>query len=370
MTMRDSPLRPTAALLIAVLALMVLPTSVAGAGQGVGNPKLSTSVQVVQASKVTDVTVTGVDYLVPPHAPGTDVFGGVYVFFGWVSDPVAFGPSTRNSQNNNGVMGVSFVYPGDGADPGTRDPGTGTMRMVSFTTGGESGNATAFHMDRDGNWTTKLRIYSSVFSTELPSGEVRTIDCLNLKSGQCGVFTIGAHGKSSATNEKFVPIRFTGTSPSSPPPAASVSPGGGSKKPAATGGGPVSTQTPAESSAGDAGTAGNGLTSSAGAVSPESGGTAGSGSGPARSGDSSEGVDDAVALGDVGSRRSDAAEGATRGAGSSDSSLETEVIAASVKSVSSDGASVPALVLGAVLLGVVAGAVVVVRRRRSAEVAS
>jgi LPXTG-motif cell wall-anchored protein len=221
----------------AVVLAAGLPTAPALAGQGSGDPRLAVSNATLPADRVSTVTVTGAGYLVPPHAPGVDVFGGVYLFFGWVADPDRFGPSVRNSDNNDGTFGVTYAYPGGGGDAGTRDDGSGTMRLISFTAGGESGAATGFHMDEDGDWSTTLRIFGSTFTSE-----GRSYDCQDV---QCGVFTIGAHGKASATNEKFTPITFTGTPPAGGAPGGSQ-PGdsGGQDDPAA--GGPGGTGDPGE----------------------------------------------------------------------------------------------------------------------------
>ncbi|MGE3621297.1 MAG: hypothetical protein AB7L84_12630 [Acidimicrobiia bacterium] len=219
---RRTGLAAGVALVMSLVALAGPAAPSAGAGQGGGNPVLQVSVTTAAADRVTDVTVTGLDYLVPPHAPGTPVFGGVYVFFGWVANPAAFGPSIKNSTSNDGTFGVTYAYPGSGGDPGTRDPGNGTMRLVSFTPNGESGEATDYHMDDQGNWTTQLRIYGSTFTYVYPvTGEQRTVDCRQV---QCGVFTIGAHGKTSATNEKFTPISFAGPAApvTIPPPVPST----------------------------------------------------------------------------------------------------------------------------------------------------
>ena len=189
----------------------------ADAGLGSGNPSLTASVTTVRSDGPTDVTVRGTDFLVPPHdCPNVDVFGGVYVMFGWVESGGPWGPSTRSSTSSNGVFGVTYAYPGEGGDANIRDDGTGRVRLVSFTGGGESGAATPFHMDCNGDWAATMTIHSPTFSYVLSSGEQRTIDCRNLASGRCGIFTIGAHGKASATNELFVPITFAATGPSEP----------------------------------------------------------------------------------------------------------------------------------------------------------
>lgn len=217
--------------LVAASAVAVAPP--VAAGQGTGESILEVSHPSVPADGVVTVTVTGTDYLVPPHAPGNDVFGGVYVFFGWVSDPVRFGPSIRTANSTDGNFGFTYVYPGEGGDASTRDEGDagGLMRLVSFTAGGESGESASTHMDRDGNWSTQMELRGSRFTYTVPgTGESRTVDC---QQTQCGIYTIGAHGKTSATNERFVPLTFTGTAdqapidvppPADPPPEAPPEP--------------------------------------------------------------------------------------------------------------------------------------------------
>jgi len=230
---------------LVVSAALLVPPALAGAGQGTGNPVLTVSPTKLTVGKSATVTVTGTDYLVPPHAPGVDVFGGVYLFFGWVRPGGPWGPSIRNSNNNDGVFGVTYSYRGDGGDGSTRDDGTGTMRFVSFTSGGLSGDATPFHMDDNGNWTATLVIPASTYQYTALGSVKRTVNCQQV---QCGVFTIGAHGKASATNEKFTPITFAaapvtpttrpGATPTTAPdgPPVTVAGGGQPTGPGTTGG--------------------------------------------------------------------------------------------------------------------------------------
>ena len=209
------------ALSFVVLVGVFVSTPVGNAGQGSGNPVLVVEPVTISPTGVTEVTVRGYDYLVPPHAPGTSVFGGVYVMFGWVANPNAFGPSLRNSNNNNGTFGVSYLYPGTGGDANLRDDGSGLVRLVSFTPGGESGGATDYHMDPEGNWVTHIKVFGSSFSGYDPrTGQTFNVDCLQV---QCGVMTIGAHGKISATNEKFTPINFRSTSTTTTPTTSTTS---------------------------------------------------------------------------------------------------------------------------------------------------
>lgn len=191
----------------ALAAALAVPLPAGAAVTDLANPVLTVTPDIAVApTGPTTVTVTGTDYLVPPHAPGSSVFGGVYVFFGWVDTSTTWGPSARNVDNTDGALGVTYLYPGAAGGASTRDAGSGT-RFVSFTPSGESGAAASSSMDRAGNWTATLTVPGASFTTALPSGATRTTNCLVLT---CGVYTIGAHGKVSATNEKFTPIEFGG----------------------------------------------------------------------------------------------------------------------------------------------------------------
>lgn len=183
----------------------------------------------VSATGVSTLSVTGSDYLVPPHACGANVFGGVYVFFGWVAPGPKWGPSWRGD-GYSGQFGTSYSYPGDGGVE-TRDDGSGVVRLVSFTNGGASGAETPFHMDPGGNFSTTITVRGAVYSwTDSSTGAASTIDCTAV---QCGVFTVGAHGKNSRTNERFTPIRFRtdAAAPNGTPGA--VAPGGAGAAPSA-----------------------------------------------------------------------------------------------------------------------------------------
>jgi hypothetical protein len=186
------------------------------------SPKLSLS-RTSLGAHASDVriTVTGQDYLVPPHAEGTDVFGGVYVFFGWVKPGGTWGPSNRNSHSNKGTFGVTYSYPGEQGDAGTRDGGDGAIRFVSFTDAGLSGDATPYHMDEDGNWTAHVTVPGPTYTYRDADGTKQRVDCREVT---CGVYTIGAHGKASATNEVFTPIRFASTRPEQPEPTRTAEP--------------------------------------------------------------------------------------------------------------------------------------------------
>ncbi len=226
-------------------------------------PTLTPSRTTIGENETANVTVTATNYLVPPHVCGTNVFGGVYLFFGWVKPGGQWGPSWRSSTSATGLFGQTYSYPGEGGGADTRDDGTGVVRLVSFTQGGESGDSTPFHMDGAGNWSADLTVRGSKFSfVDVVTGQSASVDCMVV---QCGVFTIGAHGKSSRTNEQFFPINFTNAQGVVVPPAAPQGGGaGGSANPPAAG--PIDGAPPADT--GDTGTpaAGGGGNDVAGAT--------------------------------------------------------------------------------------------------------
>jgi hypothetical protein len=205
-------------------------------------PTLTVSPNSVSASATSTVTVTATDYLVPPHTCGNNVFGGVYVVFGWVAPGGQWGPSWRSSTSSAGQFGTTYSYPGEGGGGDTRDDGSGVVRLVSFTNGGTSGTETPFHMDAVGNWTTTINVRGALFTwKDIGTGATNTVDC---RAVQCGVFTIGAHGKASRTNEVFTPITFRNEGPpptvasggvSATPPAAAGTAGSGGGAPGGTG---------------------------------------------------------------------------------------------------------------------------------------
>lgn len=202
--------------------LALAPAGGALAGQGTGNPKLATSPATLTGNGPWTVKVTGTDYLVPPYAEGATVAGGVYLFFGWVAtDKPKWGPSGRNASNGDGNFGVTYVYPGEAGGPpaGGQQGGSSATTMVAFTKNPDAAAEPAPFMDRNGNWTATVTVPGPTFTTALPSGENKTFDC---RTVTCGVYTIGAHGKVSATNEKFSPISFG--SGQQPPPNATPTP--------------------------------------------------------------------------------------------------------------------------------------------------
>ena len=197
-------------------------------------PRLAVGASTLPATGAATVTVTGTRYLTGRYVCGASKFGGVYVFFGWVQPGGQWGPSWRSATSSAGQFATTYTYPGEGGGGETRDDGSGTLRLVSFTPGGTSGNETPFHMDADGNWSTTLTVAGPVFTwKDLATGASQTVDC---RVVQCGIFTMGAHGIASRSNEQFVPVAFAaGSAGTSAPPATTPSNGSGG----AAGGAPV-----------------------------------------------------------------------------------------------------------------------------------
>jgi hypothetical protein len=315
-------------------------------GNAQAAPTLTVDRTTLDSAATTTVNITGTSYLLPPHVCGTQVPGGIYVFFGWVQPGGTWGPSHKSPTSTNGLFGYSYSYPGEGGGAETRDDGSGTVRLVSFTNAGESGSATDFHMDGAGNWSTSVVVRGSSYSfRNVVTGAQNTVDCLAV---QCGVFTIGAHGNASATNEQFTPINFTVAGGAPVVPVQGAAPGAGAGGSASGGGAAPS----------DAGTA---TGDASGAV----GGTANGGSGGAST-DGSTTTTVASEVGSIGEAGGDADIG--------DDAADDEVVdaenAASVQEFGSDGGGGGGAVIaiaGVVVLLAVIGGVVVVMRRRGAD---
>lgn len=139
----------------------------------------------------TTVTLSGSGFQYVPNAPG-----GIYIFFGAVSDPAtnAWAPS------QGGRSGTSFGYSGT----------DGSMLLAAFQ-GGTSADAANAVIGPDGSWTAQMTIPGSRFASSSgnphagQSVEGALIDCLQV---QCGIITIGAHGAVNANNESFTPVGF------------------------------------------------------------------------------------------------------------------------------------------------------------------
>nr|WP_157528868.1 hypothetical protein [Kibdelosporangium sp. MJ126-NF4]CEL20537.1 putative minor silk ampullate protein [Kibdelosporangium sp. MJ126-NF4]CTQ89448.1 putative minor silk ampullate protein [Kibdelosporangium sp. MJ126-NF4] len=141
--------------------------------------------------------------------------GGIYVFFGWVSDPA--GGAWRPSKG--GASGATFRYV---QDRETKD-NNGYQRFVAFPGSDTASSANGGLLNENGTWSTKLNIPGAKFKAADRSGGVAEVDCLKT---QCGVITVGAHGVVNANNETFTPISFAvpNQQPAPPPPTQATTP--------------------------------------------------------------------------------------------------------------------------------------------------
>lgn len=143
------------------------------------------------ADGATTVTLSGSGFQYVPNAPG-----GIYIFFGAVSDPStnAWAPS------QGGRSGSTFGYAG----------ASGSILLAAFE-GGSSAPESNAVIGADGTWTAQMTIPGSSFASSSGNPhagqavEGAVIDCLQV---QCGIITIGAHGAVNANNESFTPVGF------------------------------------------------------------------------------------------------------------------------------------------------------------------
>ena len=123
-------------------------------------------------------------------------FGGIYVLFGWVSDPD--GGSWKPSQG--GVTGENYKYvPDDENNPAGYDV------FVAFPGSSTEGAANGGEIAADGTWSAKITVPGAKFTSTDRAGNPSDVDCTAV---QCGIITIGAHGVSNANNETFTPMTF------------------------------------------------------------------------------------------------------------------------------------------------------------------
>ena len=123
-------------------------------------------------------------------------FGGIYVLFGWVSDPD--GGSWKPSQG--GVTGENYKYvPDDENNPAGYDV------FVAFPGSSTESAANGGEIAADGTWSAKITVPGAKFTSTDRSGNPSDVDCTAV---QCGIITIGAHGVSNANNETFTPMTF------------------------------------------------------------------------------------------------------------------------------------------------------------------
>ncbi len=149
----------------------------------------------------TVVVLQGSGFQYQPNAPG-----GVYVFFGVVSDAA----SNAWAPSQGGATGVTYSYAST----------DGAIRLVAFEGGSSASEANAV-IDANGEWEVEFTIPGSRFTSSSgnphdgAAQEGDEIDCLTYT---CGIITIGAHGTVNANNESFTPVTFA--VPESPGPTA------------------------------------------------------------------------------------------------------------------------------------------------------
>ncbi|GAB3162016.1 hypothetical protein GCM10027059_13680 [Myceligenerans halotolerans] len=143
------------------------------------------------ADGATTVGLTGSGFQSVPKG-----FGGIYVFFGWISDPG--GGSWRPSQG--GVSGSGYRYVPDAQEA----ENAGYQKFVAFPGSSTEAEANGGTLAADGSWSTSLVIPGARFT----AADGSDVDCTRV---QCGVITIGAHGVRNANNETFTPVSFGGS---------------------------------------------------------------------------------------------------------------------------------------------------------------
>ncbi|MFI2104272.1 hypothetical protein ACH436_13330 [Isoptericola sp. NPDC019693] len=126
-----------------------------------------------------------------------NAFGGVYVLFGWVSDPS--GGSWRPSAGGATGETLRYVPDSEAAD------NAGYQRFVAFPGSTTAAEANGGTLAADGSWSARLVVPGAQFRTVDRSGSPVDVDCTQVR---CGVITIGAHGVANAANETFTPVTF------------------------------------------------------------------------------------------------------------------------------------------------------------------
>ncbi|MEU3270940.1 hypothetical protein ABZ639_08830 [Saccharomonospora sp. NPDC006951] len=132
--------------------------------------------------------------------------GGVYVLFGWVSDPAG---GWQPSQG--GSAGGTYKYVQDSE---TRD-NNGFQRYLAFP-GSDTGDSANGVVAEDGTWAAQLVIPGARFPAVDRAGNTTQVDCTRVR---CGIITIGAHGVVNPDNETFTPVDFAPPEQAAPEPS-------------------------------------------------------------------------------------------------------------------------------------------------------
>ncbi|MFE5307063.1 hypothetical protein [Isoptericola sp. NPDC056605] len=177
-----------------------------------------------------------------------NAFGGVYVLFGWVSDPS--GGSWRPSAGGATGETLRYVPDSEAAD------NAGYQRFVAFPGSSTAAEANGGTIAADGTWSARLVVPGARFSTVDRSGSAVDVDCTQVR---CGVITIGAHGVANAANESFTPVSFDGAAAAGTgTDDAGTGGGSGGGTSGGSGGGDGAAAEAAPGATGDAGDAGAG----------------------------------------------------------------------------------------------------------------
>lgn len=180
--------------------------------------------------------------------------GGIYVVFGWVSDPAGL----SWTPSNGGVTGDNYRYAPDSED----ESNLGFSRFIAFEGSKTASAANGGLVSADGSWETELTIPAATFDSFDREGERAEVNCLEVT---CGVITIGAHNNKNANNETFTPISFVADpaegedTPIDDDPAATSEPAGSQDGEAADA---TTAPAPAETSAAETETDGTDATDS------------------------------------------------------------------------------------------------------------
>ncbi|WP_454050013.1 hypothetical protein [Cellulomonas sp. Marseille-Q8402] len=185
------------ALTAAATAVLALAGLLVAAGPAAAAASVTVSGGTVSADGPSTVRVSGAGFQSIDGA-----FGGIYVVFGWVSDPA--GGTWKPSAG--GRTGADYRYAPDTESTQNQ----GFQRFVAFPGSDTAGAANGGLIAADGTWSTDLVIPGARFVSQDRSGAQSEVDCTQV---QCGVITFGAHGVVNPSNETFTPITFGAAAP-------------------------------------------------------------------------------------------------------------------------------------------------------------
>lgn len=179
-----------------LLAAAALTALIVPAQQAQAVPRLSISSSAGGASASADgpttLSISGSGFQSLPNA-----FGGVYLMFGWVSDPG--GGSWKPSRGGHAGSEMLYVPDSEAKD------NQGYQRFIAFPGSSTADSANGGQLATDGSFSLRLVVPGPTFTAQDRDGNTRDVDCREV---QCGIITIGAHGVVNANNESFTPISF------------------------------------------------------------------------------------------------------------------------------------------------------------------